>query len=557
MKGTRKSPLLITIIIVMLLVTACNTGNTSGENGSPSSSPTEQGQQSAASESKKGPGENPSLNESGFPITNEPIKLDFVAGLPAGSHPDWNDAMLFNEYEKMTGIDIQWQMISTSVLEEQRNIILASGELPDAFYAALIPDGDVMKYGQQGMFIPLNDLIDKYAPNIKKLLDENPDIRKGLTMPDGNIYSIPRVYDPGFTSVLVNPKQWINTKWAETLNLKLPETTDEFYNYLKAIKEGDPNGNGEADEIPYGADGIGRLTKYLHGAWGLQNRGSRHAYVDVNPETKELRFFPTDPKYKEMLEYINKLYSEELIDQDIFTVNSSELLARLQEDVYGVYNSWDPESWGNVENFVGAPALAGPNGDKLVVSNSPLTGLGHFVITSANEYPEATMRWIDYFFSEEGSEMFFMGFEGVTFKRNADGTTEFLDEIANNPNGLSFDQAIAQYLVWPGGGMPGILSQKYFHGGESLPLSVEAAELLEPYLPEETWPPFSFTTEENTRMAAISSDISTYIREMQAKFITGEVPFSEWESYVETIQKMGLAEYMEIYQAAYERYKNG
>jgi len=557
LKGTRKSPLLITIIIVMLLVTACNTGNTSGENGSPSSSPTEQGQQSAASESKKDPGENPSLNESGFPITNEPIKLDFVAGLPAGSHPDWNDAMLFNEYEKMTGIDIQWQMISTSVLEEQRNIILASGELPDAFYAALIPDGDVMKYGQQGMFIPLNDLIDKYAPNIKKLLDENPDIRKGLTMPDGNIYSIPRVYDPGFTSVLVNPKQWINTKWAETLNLKLPETTDEFYNYLKAIKEGDPNGNGEADEIPYGADGIGRLTKYLHGAWGLQNRGSRHAYVDVNPETKELRFFPTDPKYKEMLEYINKLYSEELIDQDIFTVNSSELLARLQEDVYGVYNSWDPESWGNVENFVGAPALAGPNGDKLVVSNSPLTGLGHFVITSANEYPEATMRWIDYFFSEEGSEMFFMGFEGVTFKRNADGTTEFLDEIANNPNGLSFDQAIAQYLVWPGGGMPGILSQKYFHGGESLPLSVEAAELLEPYLPEETWPPFSFTTEENTRMAAISSDISTYIREMQAKFITGEVPFSEWESYVETIQKMGLAEYMEIYQAAYERYKNG
>lgn len=90
-----------------------------------------------------------------------------------------------------------------------------------------------------------------------------------------------------------------------------------------------------------------------------------------------------------------------------------------------------------------------------------------------------------------------------------------------------------------------------------MPLSVEAADRLEPYLPEETWPPFSFTNEENTRMAAISADISTYIREMQAKFITGEVPFSEWDTYVQTIERMGLAEYMEIYQAAYERYKKG
>jgi len=549
LKRTRKRPLLLTVIMVLLFVTACSSGSNNAEPKAPSNTSNEQGEQPSAEASL--------VNASGFPIVNEPVKLDIVAGLPAGSHPDWNDVMLFNEYEKKTGIDIEWQMISTSVLNEQRNIILASGELPDVFYAAGIPDGDVMKYGQQGMFIPLNDLIDNYAPNIKKLLDENPDIRKGLTMPDGNIYSIPRVYDPAFTSVLINPKQWINTKWAETLNLKLPETTDEFYDYLKAIKEGDPNGNGKADEIPFGADGIGRLTKYLYGAWGLQNRGSRHAYVDVNPETDELRFFPTDAKYKEMLEYIHKLYSEELIDPDIFTVNSSELLARLGEDVYGVYNSWDPESWANIENFTGAPVLAGPHGDKLVVSNSPLTGLGHFVITNANEHPEATMRWIDYFFSDEGTEMFFMGFEGVTFKRNADGTTEFLDEIVKNRKGLSFDQAIAQYLVWPGGGMPGIVSQKYFRGGESLPLSVEAAELLEPYIPEETWPPFSYTTEENTRMAAIDSDISTYIREMQAKFITGDVPFSEWEAYVETIEKMGMAEYMEIYQAAYERYKNG
>ncbi|WP_010275707.1 type 2 periplasmic-binding domain-containing protein [Paenibacillus senegalensis] len=221
----------------------------------------------------------------------------------------------------------------------------------------------------------------------------------------------------------------------------------------------------------------------------------------------------------------------------------------------GVYNSWDPDTWADVDGFAGAPALEGPHGDKLVVSNSPLTGLGHFVITSANKHPEATIRWIDYFYGDEGSEMFFMGIEGVTFKRNADGSVEYLDEITKNSNGLTYDEAAAKYMVWPGGGTPGIISQKYFRGGESAPVSLEAADKIAPYLPEETWIPFSFTNEENTRMVALTSDISTYIREMQAKFITGDIPFSEWDTYVRTIEKMGLAEYMEIYQAAYERYK--
>ncbi|WP_278253258.1 hypothetical protein [Bacillus sp. SD088] len=43
---------------------------------------------------------------------------------------------------------------------------------------------------------------------------------------------------------------------------------------------------------------------------------------------------------------------------------------------------------------------------------------------------------------------------------------------------------------------------------------------------------------------------------MRDKFITGNVPFSKWEDYVKTLDEMGLDKYMEIKQAAYERYKN-
>src|SRR5690625_8007954 len=93
-------------------------------------------------------------------------------------------------------------------------------------------------------------MIEGYAPNISKVLDENPDIRKGLTFPDGNIYSIPTVYSPDFSSLLIGAKGWVNGDWLEWLDMDNPETTEEFYEYLKAVKETDLNGNGEQDEIP-------------------------------------------------------------------------------------------------------------------------------------------------------------------------------------------------------------------------------------------------------------------------------------------------------------------
>ncbi|WP_010276216.1 extracellular solute-binding protein [Paenibacillus senegalensis] len=539
MKGKQAA---ITILSLALVATACSGGGTEGTGGT------------GGSDDPPTPGGSPqaveNLNPSGFPIVDEPIQLRFVAGRSATTAQDWNNVMLFDEYEKMTGIDIQWQMIGTEVLSEQRNLMLTGGDLPDAFYAASVPNQDIMRYGMQGAFIPLNDLIEEHAPNIKQLLDDNPDIRKGMTMPDGNIYSIPRVYDPEFDSVFYNPKLWVNEELMQELNLDMPQTTDEFYDFLVKLKEAN-GGN-----APFGADNINRIIKLFNGFWGLQNKGSQHAYVDIDPDTNELRFIPTEEKYKEMLQYLNRLYEDGLIDRDIFTINSTEFTVRLQDDRYGAFIGWDPISYDLGEEFVGADVLEGPHGDKTVVKNSTIAGLGTFVITNANKHPEATMRWIDYFFSEEGMRMFYAGFEGVTYEVTDGGEIQYVEEIMNHPDGLSFEQALVKYLVWPGGGMPGIISQSYFFGGESLPSSIAAADKVKQYMNEEAWPAFSYKEEEVDRMNALSSDINTYIREQQAKFISGAASFAEWDSYVQTIQRMGLEDYMQIYQAAYDRYRS-
>jgi putative aldouronate transport system substrate-binding protein len=349
---------------------------------------------------------------------------------------------------------------------------------------------------------------------------------------------------------------WLRKEWLERLQLPEPETTDDFYNMLKAFKEKDPNGNGQPDEIPFQSVGLPALINYVKGAWGLGNRGTRHENVDVDPQTGKLRFIPTDPKYKEMLQYLHKLYDEKLIAEDIFTIQANQFYATGAKGLYGATITTSPYTLMNQKGYVGATALQGPHGDRVFSSvGSPLSAPGAFVITDKNKHPEATVRWIDYLYSDEGSKMFFMGFEGKSYETTPTGDVQYTKEITENPNGLTFEQALVKYVVWPGGGYPNIVRQKYFKGAESQPESVAAAERFAKYIPEELWPAFSFTAEENQRMAALNADISTYVKEMTAKFVSGKSSFDEWDAYVETLKKMKLDEYMSIYEAAYERYR--
>jgi putative aldouronate transport system substrate-binding protein len=537
----RFKKLVYLLMAVTLLLAACSNDTTTTEEREPSEEEIE------------------NLNATGMPIVKEPLKLKIFADKAPTTNDDWNDVLIWNTYEEMTNIDVVWEMVPTDGLDEKRNIALASGTIPDVFHSADMPTLDLLKYGEQGVFLKLNDLIDEYAPNLKKLFEENPEIQKGLTFPDGSIYSMPTIYSPEFTSVLIGGKLWLKQEWLDALGMDMPETTEEFYQYLKAVKEQDPNGNGQADEIPYGATSISGLTGWLKGSFGIGNRGSAHAYIDMDPKSNELRFYPISEGYKEMLQYVNKLYSEELIQKNIYSIEYNQYLATGSEGKYGSTVTTSTETLLGKEGigYVGAPSLEGPHGDTTFNNvRNPLVNIGGFVITNENPNPAATVRWMDHFYSDEGAKMFFMGLEGETFQVNSEGEVEYLDKIRNSAEGLTLEQELAKYLTWLGGGYPGIVKQEFFKGAESLPSSIEATEKVKPNLLQEVWPKFTYTVDENRDLVALSADIEKYVSEMQDKFITGEASFSEWNKYVETLKKMGLEDYMEIQKAAYERYKN-
>src|SRR5699024_3898948 len=83
------------------------------------------------------------LNEEGMPIVEEEIELEIFYGKAATTADDWNDVLLLNEYEEMTNVNLTWNQVAADGLDEKRNLALASGDLPDAFYAANIPVSDI------------------------------------------------------------------------------------------------------------------------------------------------------------------------------------------------------------------------------------------------------------------------------------------------------------------------------------------------------------------------------------------------------------------------------
>src|SRR5699024_6581335 len=337
--------------------------------------------------------------------------------------------------------------------------------------------------------------------------------------------------------------------------MDMPETTDEFYEYLKAVKEEQP-GDVDGDVIPFGAPTANHLYENLRGSFGVATKGAESGYIDEDPETGDYRFYATSDNYKELLQYMNKLYEEELLEKNIFSIEHDQFLANSSEGKYGSTVWYSPthvmgETVGG--QYTGMPSLEGPHGDKTFVNvGGPVGALGSFVLTKENEYPAASVRWIDYFYGDEGIEMFFMGKEGDTFEKTDDGEYEYTNKVVGDDE-KSFTEQVSKYFTFPGGGQATMIKQEFFKDAESSEISVEAAEKLEDDLIENAWPELIHTEEENKKLQGFGNDIEKYVEEMRDKFISGNESFDNWDKYVSEVEKMNLDEYIDIKINAIER----
>lgn len=539
--------LLALALVVVLFLAGCTTTptTTTGTTGTTKSTTTT----TAAPTTTKPP----LFNETGFPIVNEPITLTAFAVKGPYNKGDFNDLEIWKAYEEMTGIKIDFTAVEAAQAAEQRGLLFASNQLPDFLFKSGMSPADQTKYADEGSLVAISDYL-QYTPNFVKLMDIRPEIEKATKLEDGKIYGFP--YLVTASPANISPKLFYNKDWAESANIQPPTTLDELVNVLTVFRDSDWNGNNQADEIALGVDNQGQLYRALYGSFGLANHGIVNGMWDEDPQTKKIRFFAVSDQYKTFLQFINRLYTEKLLDQEYFTVDLAKFSAKAQLNQIGlafIHNNNYLGDYKDVFKTLPGP-FKGPESTLLYSGRNLVVAGQNTFMTSANKYPEATVRWVDFFYSEEGVRMYFMGIEDVTWKLDSSGKPQFTEYVTKNPDGLNMEEALGRYVAWSGGSNPSIADDLHF-GNHLIPkITVDAADALMPHTPAEVWAAFTFSSEDTQRLAVVSQDINTYVEDMRAKFITGNTSFDAWETYVNTITNMGLAEYTEIMQRGLDNY---
>lgn len=541
MQKSKKSwVMLLAAAMLITLLSGCGGSGNKNESGSPATgadTPTES-----------------AVSKDGFPIVQEPITLTMMA--PDVGLQNWENMALFEEMEKLTNIHFEFKNAPKDSFETKKNLVFASGDYPDVFYAAGLTPAEQMNYGEQGILVPLEDLIEGYAPNVKKILEENPEIRKSITAPDGHIYALPVIE---FNQPWYRNPLWYNGEFLKALNIeKLPETTEELYTYLKRVKEEDPNGNGKADEIPLSSAAPGNslrdIRTWLLGAFGIYEE---EIYVDDNDI---VHYTPFEEGYKEYLVYLNRLWNEELLDRESFSQTAEQREAKARNNQLGLFSAWtafqmmgeepntdDPMFSPVKSEFVDQPAIAKNKG----------INTGAFAISNSNPSPEASIRWVDYAYSIEGATMFNKGPEGILWQYT--DKVNYMKEYLPVPDGG--DREEYRPKITPNYGIPaptinlpeidnGLLEEvDHWVANETKTKLLDRGARI-------PFPVLFLTTEEQAEVTTMTSTLNTYVRQMEAKFVTGAEPLTNWDSYVDTIKKMGGDRMVEIYQAGYDRWKN-
>lgn len=149
------------------------------------------GSSSAAGDAGSASGEIENFNATGYPVVDEPIELTAFTFCDA-TGSDFNQMTMLQEINEKTGVHVTYEQVVGDAYTEKKNLILASGtDLPDIFFGGGVSDSDILRYGKGGIFIPLNDLIENYAPNIKQMMEDDPSLKALMPMEDGNIYDLP------------------------------------------------------------------------------------------------------------------------------------------------------------------------------------------------------------------------------------------------------------------------------------------------------------------------------------------------------------------------------
>lgn len=467
---------------------------------------------------------------------------------------DWGEDYhkgFIDDSAKELGLSIKWDTILNADWGDKKSVLMAGGDLPDAFLGSNAFTASDMSLNK-GAFIPLDEYVDKDMPNFKAAMEKDPTMKALATSADGHIYGLPSKRPCRPT---VSNQMFINQKWLDNIGMKMPQTYDEFYEVLKAFKEKDANGNGDPnDEIPFG-QGYADTVMFFLLPYGM-TIGADNTYLMTMKNGKPA-YLPTLESYKEGIKWMNKCYSEGLIDKEIFTQDSSMRDAKLMNNIslVGSAPGWTTDStFGkNGSEYTALPALEGPDGQRYIASDPEHWNYSRneFLITSKCSDPESLLKWIDKFYTEDASIQTYYGSFGVGVDKDGENYKLLEPKNGDSADTYAWKNSLRDFgpKFVEDGFNDKIDLPKDRGDGLKLELDKQLKEYAKP-----AYPNVCYTSEQLSQLATLYVDISSYVTTMQAKWITEGGIDEEWDNYISTLKQMGYDNFMKIQTDAYNSY---
>ena len=455
--------------------------------------------------------------------------------------------------QEQTGVKIEVIQLAD---QDAMNLMFAGGELPDLvwFNYSSLYAGGAPKAIKDKVIEPLNDYIE-YLPDMMAALESNPDYIKAATTDDGDIIGGPFVRDDEMLKTSAG--MMVRQDWLDELGMEIPQTPDEVYDMLKAFKEK------KGAEVPWSTQ-----------LWWIRDIALPHGLITSPFGLPKCGFYQENgtvqygyykKEYKDVLSWMNKLYSEGLLDPNFQTLDGATANSNIMNGISGMTIGSTGGGMGNYlstmadidpnYNLSGVAPLVAKRGDIAMSTYYDNAVTGWFLTMSPTcKNKEAAAKFINYGYTEAGKMLFNFGIEGESYNM-VDGYPTYTDLIMSNPDGLTIQQAMTLYQrAWHAG--PFLQQKEYIEQYYVLDQQKKAlAAWSTSKAADYQLPAVVIAPESASKFSKLTADINIYIEEMMIKYITGQKSLDTFETeYLATLQKMGVEEVIEMYQTALDNY---
>lgn len=502
--------------------------------------------------------------EISMPLTEEPVSLSYFMRFNPQVQ-DWcqdlSDNLFYSTLEELSGVHVDFQLLHPMNFNEQFNLQMASGDYADIYCeAASGYSGGYDKGVEDEVFLDLTPYIEEYAPNYNAIINANAQNQRDSMTDEGRIVFFVQVYDKG-APCSKGPQ--IRADWAREFGMD-PAEIDTYEEYEAYIEQA-YNTHGATVQLPMaGEPGFNYLTAGLETVASFGN--SFEATLPWFQIDGQLQSGILTDGFKEYVALVADWYEKGWIYQDFM---SEDFGMQGGADI-GMITSGQSSLWWSEKDYIeqynqnatdlGFEVAAIPDAVKnegdathLGPTNyESLSTMSSCVITTACQYPEIAIQWMDYRYTEEGSTLANWGVEGVSFEYDENGNKQYTDLIVNNPEGMTATLAQFRYMLQNTVCLTDVSAKEQGLTQQQL----EAADIWMTNK-DNSWglpSTLTMTTDESDEYNSMAGDITTYGQENFLKYIIGDAPISDLDSFIQTCKDMGIEKCLEIRQASLDRY---